>query len=402
MSRGLRVALFGIGTGYILLPLNSTMLAVALPEVMVDFDVGPPEATLLVTLYLITLAATLPFAGNIGDRIGHKRAFLLGAGAFAVTSLLGAVAWVYPVLVVSRVLQAFSGALIGPNSQALVRGLAPDDRRGGAFGILTLMIGVAAATGPFIGGALTGGFGWRSLFVIAVPVATVSLIVVSLWVHAAEATDSEGPPLGIGTLFRSKVFMGAMLGVLLTTVILHATFILIPILTQQLMGLTPLASGAVLLGIAGVAAVVSPISGRVSDRVGRRKPAMAGALLMIFATILLIQASAEPTVVFITASLAVMGLGLGLEGTPRNTAAVESVEIDLAARASSIFLTGRYIGGAIGAQLAGLVLGDSATTSGVSVAFMILTGVAVAVAVVTWTLPSRPLVSEPSEMPSAT
>jgi DHA2 family methylenomycin A resistance protein-like MFS transporter len=391
LSRDLRVALIGIGSGYILLPLNSTMLAVALPEIMDDFDIGTPEATLLVTLYLVALAGALPFSGAIGDRIGHKKAFLLGAAMFGLTSIIGAVAWVYPVLVVSRVLQALSGALIGPNSQALIRAIAPEDRRGGSFGILGMMIGVAAATGPFIGGALTGGFGWRSLFVIAVPVAgtAVAIVYMSVKVTVEGAGDMGGG--GIRTIFSSPVFVGAAAGVLLTTVILHATFILIPILTQQLMGMSPIASGSVLLGLAGVSAVVAPIAGRMSDRMGRRRPAMFGAVIMAGSTALLILASAEPAVWSVTAALAIMGFGIGLEGTPRNTAAVESVDVGLAARASSFFLTSRYVGGAIGAQLAGFILGDSATFAGVSTSFVILTGVAIAVIAVTFTLPTRAL-----------
>src|SRR5215213_3162743 len=138
--RLLSTAMLGVASGAILVPLNSTMLAVALPDVMGEFALGANEVSSLVTLYLGAVAVALPVGGSIGDRFGHRRAFLVGVVAFAGASLLAALATSFEVLEVSRVGQAASGALISTSSAALIRESAPPDRTGEAFGLFDLLV----------------------------------------------------------------------------------------------------------------------------------------------------------------------------------------------------------------------------------------------------------------------
>ena len=108
-QRGQRLfsaALLGVASGAILVPLNSTMLAVALPGVMGDFGLGANQVSSLVTLYLGAVAVALPVGGSIGDRYGHRPAFLTGVLGFAVASALAAIAGSFEVLELSRVGQA--------------------------------------------------------------------------------------------------------------------------------------------------------------------------------------------------------------------------------------------------------------------------------------------------------
>src|SRR6187551_1275953 len=180
--------MLGVASGAVLVPLNSTMLAVALPSVMDEFAIGPESVSSLVTLYLGAVTVALPASGSLGDRFGQRRVFLVGVVAFALSSLLAAVSPSFELLALARILQAVSGALVSTTSVALVRAMSPPERRGAAFGLFDMLVSTSAAIGPFVGGVLVGAFGWRSLFVIAVPVALFAALMVGLVVRPDRVT----------------------------------------------------------------------------------------------------------------------------------------------------------------------------------------------------------------------
>ena len=437
------IALLGIASGSILIPLNSTMLAVALPSIMSEFHVGAGTVSWLVTIYLATMALALQAGGSLGDRFGHRRMFLLGVAGFAATSLLGAVARSFPLLIAARVLQAVSGASIGPNAASLVRAFAPEDRRGGVFGLFDMLISTSAAMGPFVGGLLVSGFGWRSLFLIVVPFALIAALLVTAVVPRARPVRAARPALDLPglaflsagllallvalfaaraggrwerwalavpvlamlfvrrelrapvpavdvRLFRVRPFTAAVLGVLGATVILHATMILVPMLTQNLLRASASASGAALLGLSVLGAVVAPFGGRLSDRVGRRAPVIVGSLCMAAGLAALWVWTDRATTLHVGVLLGVLGVGFGLSGSPRQASAIESVPETASGMAAGTYYTGRYIGGVLGASLAGTLLGEAVTQRAIAGAFGALTLVALAVAVVSLGLKGAP------------
>lgn len=433
--------MLGVASGAILVPLNSTMLAVALPGVMDDFGLGANAVSSLVTLYLGAVAVALPVGGSIGDRYGHRPAFLVGVIAFAVASALAAIATTFEVLEVSRIGQAASGALISTSSAALVRETAPPARQGEAFGLFDLLVSTSAAVGPFIGGLLVGGFGWRSLFVLAIPLGIVSAAFVGLalrpetpgqkaadrraanpidapglillgvaivaFVVAVRGSGSGGGPFGFVAalavvpllvlfvavelrrdrpavdprLFLQRPFAAAVAGVFGATVILHGSFVLVPFLVESLLHETALTSGIVLLGLAGVGAIVAPFGGRFSDRNGRRIVVVTGSAISAIGLTLLWLGTAAATALSVAAVLCIVGFGNGLT-SPRQAAALESVEKSRVGMAAGTYYTGRYLGGVVGASLAGAILGSQVTVGAVATGFGVLAVVGVAVAVV--------------------
>ena len=465
-SRLITGAMLGLASGAILVPLNSTMLAVALPSVMAEFHVGAATVASLVTLYLGAVAIALPASGSLGDRFGHRRVFLVGVGAFALASALAATAVSFEILALSRVLQALSGALVSTSSVALLRAMAPVDRRGSAFGLFDMLVSTSAAIGPLLGGLLVGGLGWRSMFVIAVPVAIFAAVAVGMVVRprpvvAASAAGPVGPngvagvagvgraerpvaprPIdlpGLGLLagflvslllglrglesggpealavlaaplflvvfvwfelrtthpavdprlFASRSFAAAVVGVFGATVILHATLVLVPLLVQGLQNGNAQTSGFVLLGISALGAIAAPIGGRMSDAVGRRQPAVLGMLGSAVGLAALWLVAPQASTLLLGLLLALVGFGMGMSGSPRQTAAIEMIEPERVGMAAGTYLTGRYIGGALGATLAGAVLGGTVTAGGVSTGFGILALVAVGVAAASVLLPAR-------------
>ena len=150
-------------------PLNSTMLAVALPTVRSQFGLGVGALTWLVSAYLITVAVSQPAGGRIGDAIGHVRVIWLGLGVLAVCSVVAALTWSYPALVAARAPQGVGAALILPNVTAFLRKQVAPERLAGVLGLNGALITSGAAGGPLLGGALLALGGWRLLFLANVP-----------------------------------------------------------------------------------------------------------------------------------------------------------------------------------------------------------------------------------------
>jgi len=439
----LSALMLGVASGAILVPLNSTMLAVALPGIMDEFALGANDVSSLVSLYLGAVAVALPIAGSLTDRVGARRIFVAGVVAFAVASLVAAVGTSFLVLEAARVLQAASGALVSTSSAALIRETAPAARRGEAFGLFDLLVSTSAAVGPFVGGILVGALGWRSMFTVAVPIALVAaaavafllrdpatarptrpaqpldlpglallaLLIIALLVGLRNLGTGPGlaalavaAPLGAlfvvvelrtarpavdPRLFRRPPFASAVAGVFGATIVLHGCFFLVPILVERLLGGSPSASGLVLLGIAGVSAVVAPWGGRRSDRLGRRGLVVGGSLVMAAGLSALAVPIGMASAVVVGVLLGVVGLGLGLAGAPRQAAAFESVDADRVGMAAGTYFTGRYLGGVVGASLGGAVLVAGVTSGGIGLGFGLLAVVSLGVAVASVGLPGR-------------
>jgi DHA2 family methylenomycin A resistance protein-like MFS transporter len=174
-----------------------------------------------------------------------------------------------------------------------------------------------------------------------------------------------------------RPFTAAVIGILGTTLVLHATLVMIPLLIQGLEGGDPEASGLVLLGISALWAVAAPLGGRLSDRVGRRLPVILGSLAMTVGLAILWQVAAGASTVVLGVLLSLVGFGMGLAGSPRQVAALEAVTRNRLGMAAGTYLTGRYLGGVLGASLAGVVLGGAVTSGGVELGFGVLTAVGV-------------------------
>ncbi|MDX2563068.1 MFS transporter [Streptomyces sp. TX20-6-3] len=155
--------------GAAVVALDGTVLSVAQPALQRDLhaDVGQVQWTS--TGYLIAVASLLVFAGRLGDRYGHRRVFAIGALGFAAASTGIALAPGIGTVIVLRVLQGVCGALLQPATLGMLRTAYPPDRLGTPIAVRTAAIGLAAAAGPLIGGALVSAYGWRSVFLLGVP-----------------------------------------------------------------------------------------------------------------------------------------------------------------------------------------------------------------------------------------
>ena len=406
--------------GAVLAPINSTMIAVALPEIRHDFGLSHGAVAWLVSGYLITMAVVQPIAGRLGDQLGRGRVYRAGLIAFLIFSVAATFSPNFLLLVTFRIAQAVAGASLIPNGMAMLRAQAPPDQLGRLNGINGAVLSFAAATGPLIGaGALALG-SWRLLFPLSIPVVLLALVLlqrldstddgrlprtpidyvgaalfvallVAITFQLGALRDGDGgamvtarwfavglvgaafvwrqfvttSPTAEWQLFRVRSFAAATAYVLLTNLAMYTTLLMIPFFLHEVQGKSTQMAGLLLGAMSILVAITAPLGGRLSDAWGRRLPSQAGAVLMFAGALaLLLGLSSDVSAWYLAACMATIGLGLGLGSGSATTAAVESAPRLLAGSASGTSSMMRYVGSILGAGLLAGVLNDKAAGRG--------------------------------------
>jgi EmrB/QacA subfamily drug resistance transporter len=411
--------LIPVALGTMLAPLNSTMIAVALPDLLADFDRSLAWGSWIVTSYLVAMAAVQPLGGSLGDRYGRRRLFLIGLIFFLAATVVAAFSWSIEVLIGARTVQALAGAMAIPNGTALVRSLVAPERQGRAFGAVGSAIALAAGLGPPIGGVLTAALGWRWIFVANILLIAPALIL-GLRLSAVPTSSSTGrfdlrgaallisglvslvlaltvwrlpgvplmlaPALGllaVGTslafvwhtgrfpkpilnlaLLRARGFTPAVGTVLLSNLTMYTLLLSLPLFLVEWGNWGDEHVGFLLAGLSIPMVFLSPLGGRLSDRSGRRFPAVVGTVLIALGTLPFLAISAFWSWALYLAPLIVLGSGLGLSMAPVQTAAIETVPLDQTGQAAGLFSTMRYLGSIIGSSVMAAVLAGSAPPVG--------------------------------------
>ena len=395
--------------GAALTPLNSTMVAVALPALSAEFTAPPASVTLfVVTGYLVaTLVSQMP-AGSLADRVGYGRALTWGRWIFAAGAVAGMAAPSLSVVVVARLLMAAGSALINPTAMALLRVSFPPERRSRAFGTMGAVMGGAAAIGPALGAALVSLFGWRALFLLNLPLLAISwllqptvgrestpgsrpeafdwpgsvltgvaLVLVTfaarsggtpaIWMAAAAAIlfavllwheRRVAKPVLQLDLFREHGFTAGALIIATQNLAMYSLLIQVPFLFDD--GSTDSRLGLAIIAMTATMAVMSPVGGWLVERVGIRPVVGAGGLLAAAGVIGLVQLPASANSLHVAVRLLVVGLGLGLSTGPANASALTAVPPHLSATASATVSMLRYLGAIAGTVILGYVFAGGA------------------------------------------
>lgn len=423
-----------------LVPLNSTMIAVALPRLMEAFDVPLASVGWLVTAYLIAMASLQPIAGKLGDLLGRRRLILGGLVYFGLASIGAAKAFSFESLLFFRVQQAISGAIVLPNGIALVREVVPADRRAGRFGLIGSVMALAAAAGPPLGGFLVEVADWYAIFYVNLGFVLPALLLGRRVIPAGRARQADAPFDLIGAVLLSILLVGAaglLIGshgsviipsfwgfflaiaaffvryewrhpdpvfqlrffgrrafaaangaVALSNLAMYSTMLAVPILLSRQNGWTSSQTGTVLMALMATSMVFAPLGGFLADRWGRRRPAVGGLLLLTLGLFPLALAGSGVALPMLVGSLSVAGIGLGLAWSGIQTSAVEAVEPRQAGVASGIYSTSRYLGSIVGSGvLIGLLEGEE---DGFGAVFFMVTVAAFLSALVSFGLQDRP------------
>jgi EmrB/QacA subfamily drug resistance transporter len=432
-----------VASGALLAPLNSTMIAVALPAIRDDFGVGHGALGWLVSSYLITMAVAQPVAGRVGDQLGRSRVFRLSLLAFLVLSLLAAAAPSFLLLVLFRTGQAAAGAALIPNGMGMLRAATPTERFGRVNGLYGSFLGLSAASGPLIGAALLAAGPWRLLFLLNVPVIVIALLLASrgpreaprpsarpridipgiallggvLLVVTALLNGSGGTfaeptflagvaalaalagallwtqrrtptPVAEWRLFRSASFSAATAYILLTNLAMYTILLAVPFFITEFQGHSATTTGLLLGAEAAAIAAMAPVGGVMADALGRRAPALIGAVAALAGAIAILAGLGESTGFgYLAVALTLFGLGIGLGTGPATTAAVESAPRSAAGGAAGTNSMMRYAGSILGAGLLAGILDTDAAAPGLDTfrAVMLLVVAMLGVAVLTST-----------------
>lgn len=429
-----------VGVSGMLIPLNSTMIAVALPVMTRELGASVGQAGWLITAYLITMAAFQPIAGKLGDRFGRRPFILGGVGGFVVASVGCALARDVSMLIGFRVMQAAFGAIIFPNGAALLRELIPESRRGAMFGMLGASVALGAAIGPPLGGVLVEVGGWPAIFWVNVPLIAVILTVgwwtipprlrrptaarfdltgavllalilaagawlltelgdISTTTAAAGgllivvaavafvAIELRNPdPVVQPRFFRRLPFTAATGATALSNLAMYSILVAVPLLLERRSGWSAARAGIVLTALSAGMVVLAPVGGRMGDRFGRRLPALVGMALLGAGLSVLAVAGADVSAPVLVGCLLVSGIGLGLGASSLQTVAVEVIEPEHAGMAAAASSTARYVGSIVGISvLAGLVT----SAEGFQVLFLMTAVAGIASAALAAALPAR-------------
>lgn len=404
-------SLISVALGVIMVGLDATVVAIANPKIAEDLGASLPDLQWITNSYLLALAVLLILGGKLGDRFGRRRVFLIGVVGFAVTSLLIGLVGSVAGIIVLRVFQGAFGALLMPNTLAILRAAFPAERLNMAIGIWGAASAASIAGGPIVGGLLVEHVNWESVFYINVPLGLVALLVgVLVLKESRDERDTGNDVPGVATLAaglfgivfglikaqdwgwgdeRTLAFIVGGLLVLglfvviesrvafpllpmrlfanrslsLSTIVLvinlFAMFGVLFFMTlylQNVQGLSPVDAGLRTLPLTLAMVVSSPVGGAMTTRFGPRPPMFAGMVALSGSLFWLQALEADSAASFLIGPFVLVGIGLGLVMTSTSDAIVGNASVDDAGIAGGLQSAALQLGGVIGTAVLGSVL----------------------------------------------
>ena len=395
-------------------PFMISSVNIALPDIQKAFSVHAVLLAWIATAYLLTIAAALVPAGRIADIHGRRRLFSGGLGLLAIASALAAASSSVEMLIATRVLQGLGAAMVVTTGMPILISVFPPEERGRAIGIYVAAVYIGLSVGPPVGGLLTAHLSWRWIFILVIPLNLGALVVTRRhlpreWVDApGEKLDVPGsflyalalvllvygasrlphvsgglmagggilglllfvrrqlridhPVFEMRLFMSSRVFTFSSLAALIHYGATFGVTFLLSLYLQYIHGLPPQGAGLVLMIQPVVMALVSPLAGRLSDRIEPGWIATTGMVLTAFSLgLLAVSIGGAPPPLLLAADLALLGLGFALFSSPNMNAIMSSI-----AR--------RYYGIASGAVATMRLLGQMASMAVATVLFAVTIG----------------------------
>ena len=453
-----------LGSGMVML--DSTVVNVALDTIGRDLGADFAGLQWTVNAYTLTLASLILLGGSLGDHVGRRRVFLIGAVWFAVASLACGLAPTIEVLIAARALQGIGGALLTPGSLALISASFHGPDRAAAIGAWSGLGGIAGAVGPFLGGWLVV-WNWRAVFLINLPLAALviavalrhvpesrdpdaaagldltgtALAVVGLaaLTYGLTGLDQRGPdpitaattvagvvlllvfglaerrsphPLVPPELFRNPTFTAANVATLMIYGALGVVFVLLVLELQIVAGFSALAAGTALLPVTLVMLLFSSRAGALAGRIGPRLPMTVGPLVSAAGLLLLLRVGPGASwFADVLPAVLVFGAGLALTVAPLTSTVLDAAPDRYAGAASGVnnavaraagLLTVAVVPGIAG--ITGAEYTDPAAfDAGYRRAMVISAGLLVVGAIVSFTMIRRPPpAAQPEPAPAET
>ena len=401
--------------------LDQTIVGLATPKIIDDFGITVSTAGWISTAYIIANAVFVPVWGKLGDTWGRKKVYVLGFIVFIIGSVLAGLAWNFPSMIAFRVLQAIAGSADYPTAMAILAATFPAGKeRAQALGIWSASFAAAVVFGPLIGGPLIDNFGWRSVFLINLPVGIVGLLMAlaiikestsgetvkkfDLWgafalgaalsalvlvlekgldwgwlsgkslvtyvvtIVAAlifVAIEKKHPdPIVDLKFFKIPVFVNVLANNFIVFMGMMGCVFLIPVFAATYLGLDATETGILFMPMALGMMVAAPLGGRLTGKVEPRFVIFISTLVAAAGLFLFMGLDPRSGSIDIMLPLFVMAAGLGFGMAQRTNIIASAVPDSEVGIASSVLALARNIAGAFGIAFFGTIL-NSATKSGV-------------------------------------
>ena len=406
-----RLLLAVLISAVIIAVMNSSMVNVAIPVIRQDFGVSEAQVGWVITSYLLIYAVGIPLYGRASDVFSLRRAFSLGLVVFAFGSLLCVVAPSLSLLVFGRIVQATGAAAIPALASASVAKVLPPGERGMALGLIVSSVGVGAAIGPVVGGALQQIAGWQSLFYATL---ALTLLLLPGALYALPQTESSGErsfdvpggvllglaaglflfgitqgqvagfasasswgsfagaalaaagfawritraehPFVSPALFRNRGYVAAVIVGYFSMLVNVSCLVSVPLLVSQVNGLSPVSTGLVLAPGAIALALLSPVAGRLSDRIGFNTPIYAGLAVMLLSVLFISTFAAGASSYLVAVGMLGVGAGFALTNSPNVNAAAAALREEETGVGLGIFNGLFFLGGGTGPAVVGAFL----------------------------------------------
>ncbi|MCC4770300.1 MFS transporter [Methanosarcina sp. DH2] len=389
------VLLIAILSGFIT-PFDGSAVNIALPTIGAEFHMNAIDLSWVATAYLLSSAVFLVPFGKIADIYGRKKVFLYGIAIFSLASLLMTMVTSTEMLIGIRIFQGLGSAMIFGTGVAILTSVFPPGERGKVLGIYITAVYLGLSLGPFLGGMMTHYLGWRSIFFVNVPIGIIAVLLI-LWKLKGDWLECKGekfdltgsviysvaivalmygfsilpdvkgavliaagivgmivfalyemrvpfPVLDIRLLTKNRVFALSNLSALINYSATFAVTFLLSLDLQYTKGFTPEHAGMILVAQPVVQAMISPIAGRLSDRIEPRIVASAGMAITSFGLFLLIFLTDETPIWYLVIILLILGAGFGLFSSPNTNAIMSSVDRKFYGVASGMNGTMRLVG----------------------------------------------------------
>ncbi len=393
--------------------LDNTVVNVALPSIQRDLHASLSALEWTVNAYTLTLAVMLITGGRLGDIFGRRLLFLTGVVVFGLSSLVIGFSPNDTVLVVFRAVQGIGAACMMPASLAIITQAFPPHERGTAIGTWAGVSALALAIGPVVGGFLTQDVSWRAIFFINPPIAVVAVLVCLFAAHESRdesvgrkldyrgfalvtigltalvlalieanswgwgssrtiallvgsalvltafvGTELQVPhPMLDFSFFRNRTSAGVNMVAFIVSFAMFAQFFFMTLYMQNVMNLSPLATGVRFLPSTLVLVVLGPVAGRLTDRIGPRPLMVTGLILVAIAIYIDSHITVHSDYLgLLLPGFIVMGLGMGTVMSPMSTAAMNAVDRSKAGAASGVLSMSRMVGSTFGVAVMGAIV----------------------------------------------
>jgi len=393
-------ASFGLGMAL----LDVTAVNVAVPTIQAGLRTDVRGLSWVIDGYTLSFASLLLFAGGLGDRLGARRLFVTGLVVFTASSALCGAAPGLWQLVLARVLQGVGAALFMPASLAILRQAYPGEReRAQAIGIWSALTAIAGASGPLVGGAITGALGWRAIFYVNLPVGVLAVAMAMRFVQRSPRAQARGldlpaqviaaaslalftwalierPARGWGSpvilgaiaaavaglraflalerrarrpilpleLFANRTFASTALAALLYAAAFFGSVLVFSLDFQQVRGDSPAAAGLRISLVPATFGITSLLAGRLVARHGTRGPFMAGLAALAASAWSAAAVPAAAPFAMLAPAMAAMGFGAGLVAPAASAAILAAVPASLSGVGAGVLNVSRQVGTALG------------------------------------------------------